>query len=151
MKFEKSLFKPSSRRADGFTLVELLVTLVILTSLLVPILGFFNSSFKQNVQSKEYTRMRFLAEEEMEKLISLAYDDAQLDAFATLSGRTSFFEAGDFVVKTNIVFLDGETGNLPDRYPLRKEEDSFLKKITVSVARKDKLGGQVDLVYFKSP
>ncbi|MDD9898681.1 MAG: prepilin-type N-terminal cleavage/methylation domain-containing protein [Candidatus Melainabacteria bacterium] len=139
------------RSASGLTLIELLVSLVVISISLIPVINFFNATLRQNNQARELTKIRFLAEEEMERIISLNYHHQSLDAVGAFQGKSSFSERGKYLVKTSVIFLDPETGQVPEDYPLREEEDTNLKQITVSAARLDKLGGQVDLVYFKSP
>lgn len=139
------------RKESGVTLIELLIAVTVISVILVPILGFYNLSLRQNFRAKEETTIKFLAEEEMEKFVSLNYYDSVLDVYASPVGRTNFFERGDYLIKTTVIFLDPETGDIPENYPLNEQQDTFLKKVIISVARKDKVGGQVDLTYFKSP
>lgn len=139
------------RNPSGLSLIELLLSIVIISTILVPILNFYNSALRNTNETQQKTKLKFLAEEEMEKFISLEYNDSSLQAFASSGGRTNFFERGDYLVKTHIVLIDPETGEIPELYPTQASEDTFLKRITVSVARKDKSGGQVDLIYLKSP
>jgi prepilin-type N-terminal cleavage/methylation domain-containing protein len=145
------MMKNSRRNDSGVTLIELLVSLVVITSVLIPILNFFNSTLRQNNQDRELTKIRFLAEEELERVVSLTYDDSSLDAFGNSTGQTAFFEHDKYLVKQTVVLIDPETGEIPERYPYQKSDDTFLKRITISAAKQDKLGGQVDLVYLKSP
>lgn len=144
----KSIYK---RNSSGVTLLELLVSLVVITTVLITILNFYNTSIKHNSRIRELTNVKFLAEEELEKIISLPYDDKSLDTFGSSLGRTSFAERDNYIVKTHIVFIDPETGDIPERYPFQSKDDTQLKRVIISVARKDKLGGQVDLTYYKSP
>lgn len=139
------------RNNSGVTLVELLVSLAVIATILIPILNFFNSTLRQNNQDRELTKIRFLAEEELERVISLPYDDPSLDAFGNSTGQTAFFEHDKYLIKQNVVLIDPETGEIPERYPFQKSDDTFLKRVTISTAKQDKLGGQVDLVYLKSP
>ncbi len=139
------------RNNAGVTLTELLVSLVVIATVLIPILNFFNSTLRQNNQDRELTKIRFLAEEELERVISLPYDDPSLDAFGSSTGQTAFFERDKYLIKQNVVLIDPETGEIPERYPFHKADDTFLKRVIISAAKQDKLGGQVDLVYLKSP
>ncbi len=139
------------RNSSGVTLIELLVSLVVITTVLIPILNFFNSTLRQNNQDRELTKIRFLAEEELERVISLPYNDSSLDAFGSSLGQTLFMERDEYLIKQTVVLIDPETGEIPERYPFYKADDTFLKRITISAAKKDKIGGQVDLVYLKSP
>lgn len=139
------------RDSSGLTLIELLVSLVVITISLIPVINYFNATLRQNNQARELTKIRFLAEEEMERIVSLNYMHPSLDAVGAFQGKSSFSEHDDYLIKTTVIFLDPETGQIPEDYPLRETDDTHLKQITVSAARLDKLGGQVDLVYFKSP
>jgi prepilin-type N-terminal cleavage/methylation domain-containing protein len=139
------------RDNSGVSLIELLISVAIISVALVPIIGFYNSSLRQTSIVNQQTRVKFLAEEEMEKFISVEYEDASLQCYSTREGNLSFFERNEFLVKTQVVFIDPMTMDLPDIYPNKKENDTNLKRITVSVSRKDGQGGQVNLVYFKSP
>ena len=87
----------------------------------------------------------------MEKFVSIEYRDPSLECYATTAGNVNFYEKNEFLVKTQVVFIYPMTMELPDLYPVKSEEDTKLKRITVSVARKDAQGGQVNLVYYKSP
>ena len=143
--------RKTRRDSSGLTLIELLVSLVVISISLVPVINYFNATIRQNNQARELTKLKFLAEEEMEKIISLNYKHPSLTASGSSKGTSSFAERDNYLVKTNVVFIDPETGQIPERYPIREEDDPFLKRITISTARLDKLGGQVDMVYFKSP
>jgi hypothetical protein len=69
----------------------------------------------------------------------------------SFAGKTSFYEKDDYIVKVNVILLDPATGEVPEIYPVSREQDTRLKRITVSVARRDRVGGQVDMIYLKSP
>jgi prepilin-type N-terminal cleavage/methylation domain-containing protein len=139
------------RSNQGLSLLELLVTVVILSMIVVPIINFYNAALRNTVKTQETTKLKFLAEEEMEKFISLEYNDRLLQAFSNSTGVTNFFERGEYLIKTNVIFIDPATGEVPELYPNQEKDDTFLKQITVSVARKNRMGGQVDLIYLKSP
>lgn len=141
----------SQRSSKGVTLVELLVSLVVISFALIPIVNFYNYYLMQSNRTHQESRLKFLGQEEMERMIALDYRNSALDCFGSTSGRTEFFEKGEFLVKTNVVFLDPETGERPEIYPASEEDDTQLKKVTVSVARANQGSSQVDFVYFKSP
>lgn len=140
-----------SRNNSGLTLVELLISLVVISFALVPIINFYNYYLRETNNTHQLTRLKFLAQEEMERVIALNYRDSSLDCFSNTAGRTSFYERDDFLVKTNIVFIDPETGEKPDLYPSSDEDDTQLKKVTISVSKQNPESDQVDLIYFKSP
>jgi prepilin-type N-terminal cleavage/methylation domain-containing protein len=138
------------RSESGVTLTELMVSLVITSVILVAILSFYGTSIRQNLVDKARSEIKFLAEQEMEKLLSLPYDSNTLGAFS--SERSDVYELNtNFIVKRKIAILDPEKGTVKDPYPNSKEEDPHLKQITISVTRKDGLGGQIDMINFKTP
>ena len=141
----------SLRNNQGVSLAELLISVVIISTILIPIISFYNASLRQTNLSNQKSRVMFLAEEESEKLISLEFNDPSLDCYATTAGNTNFLERDEFLIKTHVVFIDPMTMDLPELYPVNKEESTNLKRITVSVARKDGQGGQINFVYYKSP
>ena len=51
------------RNNQGVSLVELLISVVIISVVLVPIIGFYNSSLRQTSISNQKSRVSFLAEE----------------------------------------------------------------------------------------
>ncbi len=139
------------RSNKGISILELLVTVVITVTVITVIINFYNLALRKTNRFQQQSKLKFLAEEEMEKFISIRYDDSSLSAFSNPGGITNYYEKGAFLVKTHVVFLDPKTLLPPEKYPNKKLDDTYLKKITVSTARKDQLGGQVDLVYFKTP
>lgn len=143
--------KQRNRNSRGMTLSELLITLVVLGLALAPIVNFFSSSLNQSNENRVRTQARYLAEEELEKVISLDYFDTELDVYSNPLGRTQFLELDTFLVKVNIVLVDPKTLTIADPYPTQKEDDTFMKKVTISAARRDYVGGQVDVIYYKSP
>ncbi len=147
----KTVINRFKRSSSGVTLVELLVSIAIISGVLVAILQFYNQAIKHNYQAQEKTSLKFLAEEEIEKLISLPYDSPSLEVFGNNQGRVYFYEKNNYLIKTHIVFLDPATGDIPERYPYNSDQDTLLKKLTISVARKDNIGGQVNFIYYKSP
>lgn len=87
----------------------------------------------------------------MERFVALDYRNSALDCYGNTAGRTDFYERDDFLVRTNVVFMDPETGERPELYPSSEKDDTQLKKIIISVSKKDQGSSQVDFVYFKSP
>lgn len=141
----------STRNNKGISILELLVTVVIIVTVITVIISFYTLALRQTNRFQQQSKLKFLAEEEMEKFISIRYDDNSLSAFSNPAGITNYYEKGEFLVKTHVVFLDPKTMLPPERYPNKKADDTYLKKVTVSTARKDQLGGQVDLIFFKTP
>jgi len=141
----------SKRSSSGITLMELLVSLVIISSSLVAILSVYSTTIRLNLQNEARSRSKFYAEQEMERLLSLPYVSRELDAYGSFNGTTQLFEYKGYIIKTKIIFFDPTTGLPPEIYPFNEKEDPNLKELTVSVVRKDGLGGQVDLINYKSP
>jgi prepilin-type N-terminal cleavage/methylation domain-containing protein len=139
------------RSNQGVTLVELLISLVIISFALIPIVNFYNFYLRETNRTHQETRLKFLAQEEMERFIALDYRDSALDCFSNTTGVTNFYERDDFLVKTNVVFIDPETGEIPEIYPASTNDDTLLKRVTVSVSKQNQNSNQVDFVYFKSP
>ena len=139
------------RSNRGVTLVELLLSVVVISFVLIPIVNFYNYYLRQTNNTNQETRLKFLAQEEMERFIALDYRNSALNCYNNTAGNTTFYERDDFLVKTNVVFIDPETGDRPDLYPSSDEDDTQLKKITISVSKKAPGSEQVDFIYFKSP
>lgn len=139
------------KNQKGVTLVELLISIVVISFSLIPIVNFYNYYLRQSNRTHQETRLKFLAQEEMERFIALDYRNSSLDCYGNTAGRTNFYERDDFLVKTNVVFVDAETGERPEIYPASEDDDTQLKQITISVSKKNQGSSQVDFVYFKSP
>jgi prepilin-type N-terminal cleavage/methylation domain-containing protein len=139
------------KNQKGVTLVELLISLVVISFTLIPIVNFYNYYLRQTNRTHQETRLKFLAQEEMERFVALDYRNSALDCYGNTAGRTDFYERDDFLVRTNVVFMDPETGERPELYPSSEKDDTQLKKIIISVSKKDQGSSQVDFVYFKSP
>lgn len=141
----------TTRSASGLSLIELLMTIVVLSVLFVGILHYYSSSLRATTLSESRSTAKFLAEQEMERLRSLEYTDSDLDAFNSFDGAVQFYENKLYIIKAIVVFIDPSTGDVKEPYPVAQDDDTHLKRITVSAARKDGLGGQVDLVSYLSP
>jgi hypothetical protein len=139
------------RSKSGLTLVEILISLTVITMALVPIINFYNYYLKENFKSNVKTQLKFLAQEEVEKVIAMDYRSKQLECFGSTAGLTNFYEKENFLIKTNVVFLDPETGELPESYPASDKDDTQLKRVTISVSKKNPGSEQVDMIYFKTP
>lgn len=140
------------RSASGLSVLELLISITIITTVLVTILGYYNSSIKYGLKSRARSELKYIAESEMERLLSLPYSSPTLDCYGLPVGKTDFrIDQEKFLIKTNVVFLDPDTGDIPNEIPTSREDDTHLKRLTVSAARVDGLGSQIDLINFKTP
>jgi type II secretory pathway pseudopilin PulG len=68
------------RRETGVTLVELLIATFLLALILLAIAPLFITSVKSNYAANEYTSIHNIARDRLEQLMSLPFNDAQLDA-----------------------------------------------------------------------
>ena len=139
------------RSQSGFSLLELLISIVIISSVLAGILNVYNTALRLNTLTSAKASAKFHAEQEMERLLSLDYNAPEIDAFNNFEGVVNFFEDEDYLLKTNVVFIDPTTGEIKEPYPVSPEDDTRLKRVIVSAIRKDGIGGQVDLVTYISP
>jgi len=134
------------------SLIEILIAVAIISSALVSILGFYNYAIRAGLKSKSQTELKYIAEQEMERLVSLPYSSAELDSYGAFAGRINYLIKEDkYLIKTTVIYLDPDSGEVAENVPRGPREDTHLKKIIVSAARIDGVGGQIDLVTFKSP
>lgn len=68
------------RREAGVTLVELLIATFLLALILLAIAPLFITSVKSNYAANEYTSIHNIARDRLEQLMSLPFNDPQLDA-----------------------------------------------------------------------
>src|SRR6266487_2830825 len=66
-------------REAGLTLIELLLALALLALVLLGIAPLFVASVKSNYSANEYTSIHVLARDRLEQLMSMPFDDPQLD------------------------------------------------------------------------
>ncbi len=139
------------RNQSGITLVELLITIIVLSTSLVAIFQFYATSLRSTTKTESRSKSKFLAEQEIERFRALDYNDPELDAFNNFAGKVQFFEDELFVIKSKVTFIDPKTAIAAEPYPVSFEEDTHLKEVIVSVVRKDGIGGQVDLTTYITP
>ncbi len=141
-----------SRSNSGLSLIEILVAIAIISTVLLSILGFYNYSVRMNFRSQSQTELKYIAEQEMERLLSLPYSSPELDCYGAFAGRVNYYIKDDkYLVKSTVIFMSPDSGELEDNVPRSPKDDTHLKKIIVSAARLDAVGGQVDLVTFRTP
>ena len=134
------------RNQSGQTLVELMVSIVIITSALSAIVAIFPFIIQSNAKIQAQNKAALLAQSELETLKGLNYYDTSLDALGTVEGMNLLKEEGDYYVRIKVKYIDSKTGEAPETYPTDLSEDTGLKEIKVSVKRKDGIGNQADLV-----
>lgn len=94
--------RPSSRRLrrlhteDGFTLVELLVAILLLTVGLLGLIGAFDSARKLNLLSERRTSMAHRAQLEIERLQAIPYSELAMSSAPT---HSSSITNPDYYVK----------------------------------------------------
>lgn len=138
------------RNQSGQSLIELMVSVVIITTALSGIIAIFPYIIQKNVRIQMQSQAVNLAQNEWEKLRSLRYYDPELDALGGPEGMAVIKQEGNFLVRVTVKYIDPKTGLPPEKYPLDLSEDPGLKEVTVSVKRKDNVGGQANLVTYFS-
>lgn len=78
------------RKKNGFTLVEVLVSLAIISIALVLLLELFNNSVKFSASSKAKYDALTIASTEIETLTSKPYSDVTSNTFTKVLGKNSF-------------------------------------------------------------
>ncbi len=111
---KKKAFKRESRN-DGFTLIEVLVTLLILTVVLTALLSCFIQGFDILTRMKQMTIATQSIQKELESIRSLPYSD--------------ILSLDDAFTNDNLTYLENSSGiiNLEDSV------GSEIKKLTVSL------------------
>lgn len=138
------------RSQIGQSLIELMVSLVIITVALSGVIAIFPYVIQKNVRIQMQSQAVNLAQNEWERLRALSYFDPALDAIGSSEGMTSIKAVDNFLVRVTIKYVDPKTAKPPRNYPTDASHDTGLKEITVSVKRKDNVGSQVNLVTYFS-
>lgn len=138
------------RNQSGQSLLELMVSIVIITSALAGIIAIFPFIIQKNLKVQKQTEAVNVAQSEIEKLRSLSYFDQDLDALGSLQGMSVLKNIDNYLVRIVIKYVDPKSGEMPEEYPLDLSQDTGLKKVEVSVKRKDGIGGQVNFITFLS-
>ena len=66
---------PAAARAEGFTLIEALVAVLILGLIALSVLGLFSSSTQLNASGIDYTTLTNVAKDQLERLVGMPYFD----------------------------------------------------------------------------
>lgn len=134
----------------GQSMIELMVSIVIITTALSGIIAIFPYIIQKNVKIKMQTEAVNIAQSEVEKLKALSYYDEKLNALALPEGMSITEKKGDYLVRTTIKYVDSALCKVPSSYPNEISQDTGLKEISVSVIREDRAISQVDIVTYIS-
>ena len=104
-------------RKKGFTLVELIMTMVIVGLIAVPLSISLTAQVQSTVQSGAYTTALNLARFEMEKVSNLAYASIASASFSNYQGYS-------YDLTRTVIYAQGDAGSVES-----------LKKITVSLTQ----------------
>ena len=138
------------RNQSGQSLIELMVSIVIITTALAGIVAMFPYIIQKNVRIQKQNEAISIAQNEWEKLRALNYFDPDLDALGSIDGMVTIKPERDYLIRVTVKYVDSKTAKVPDEYPSDISKDTGLKEITVSVKRKDNIGTQVNLVTYFS-
>ena len=110
---------PTSGRECGYSLVEVLAAIVVLTVAIIPMVGMFDAALGAVTASGDYDAARACAGQELEQIKSLPYE-------AVGGGPPGgACETSGFAYEVNMEFVDAELQ--------RVEEDRGLAKVRVTV------------------
>lgn len=138
------------RNQSGQSLVELMVSIVIITVALSGVIAIFPYIIQKNVRIQMQNKAVNLLQNELERLRSLRYYDQELDALGSQEGMVTVKQVEDYLVRITVKYIDPKTSLVPKDYPTEISDDTGLKELTVSVKRKDNVGSQANLVTYFS-
>lgn len=138
------------RNQSGQSLIELMVSVVIITVALAGIVAIFPYIIQKNVKIKMQTEAINIAQSELEKLKALSYYDERLNALTLPEGMSVTEKKGNYLVRTIVKYVDSDSGKVPSSYPIDISQDTGLKEVSVSVIRDDGASSQVNIVSYIS-
>lgn len=138
------------RNQSGQSLIELMVSVVIITVALSGIVALFPYIIQKNVRIQMQNKAINIAQNELERLRALEYYSSELDALPGPEGMSSIRTIEDYLVRITVKYIDPKSGKIPDIYPGDVSQDTGLKEVAVSVKRKDNVGSQVNLLTYFS-
>ena len=115
------MWTENASRESGYSLVELMVAIVVLTVAILPMVNMFDAGLRAATASGDHDAARACAGQRLEQARSLPYEVVA----AGLPGGTCEPSGFDYTVRTE--FVDGELRDAG--------EDQGLTKVTVTVAR----------------
>lgn len=138
------------RSQSGQSLIELMVSIVIITTALSGIIAIFPYIVQKNVKIQKQNEAINIAQNELERLRALRYYDQELDALGGVQGMSIVKSVDNYLIRVAVKYVDPKTGQPPEVYPTEISEDTGLKEITVGVKRNDNIGFQANLITYFS-
>ena len=138
------------RNESGQSLIELMVSIVIITVALSGVVAIFPYIIQKNAKIGLQQQAANLLQSEAEKLRALRYYDDKLNALGNSQGITTIRTEGNFIIRTVVKYVDPVTGKPPEEYPYEISEDPGLKEVSISVKNKNNIGSQVNLITYFS-
>ena len=138
------------RNQLGQSLIELMVSIVIITTALSGIIAIFPYIIQKNVRIQMQNKAIHIAQNELERIRALKYYDSELDALGGSQGMSVIKTVDEYLLRVTVRYIDPQTGLIPEVYPTDVSEDPGLKEVAVSVKRKDNVGFQANLVTYFS-
>ena len=127
------MVRRSLKNEAGYSLVEVMAAIVILTVAIIPIVGMFDAALKSTGTSGDYDKARALAGQQLERAKSLSYEDAR-DEFPagsstpnptyTSSSQTAGVPSGFASYTVEKRFIDEQLADSPT--------DEGMMKVTVN-------------------
>ena len=138
------------RNQSGQSLIELMVSIVIITVALSGIIAIFPYIVQKNVRIQMQNNAVNIAQSELERLRGLPYYDKELDALGSIEGMIEIKQVENYLTRVTVQYVDPATSAPPEDYPLDVSQDTGLKEVTVSVKRRDNVGAQINLITYIS-
>lgn len=138
------------RNQVGQSLIELMVSIVIITVALSGVIAIFPFIIQKNVRIQMQNKAVNIAQNELERLRGLRYFDQELDALSGPDGMILTKTIDDYLLRITVKYVDPQTGKIPETYPQDITQDTGLKEVTVSVKRKDNVGFQANMITYFS-
>ena len=138
------------RNQFGQSLIELMVSIVIITVALSGVVAIFPYIIQKNARIQMQNKAVNIAQSELEKLRALHYYNEELNALGGPDGMVTVKPVENYLLRVSVKYVDPRSGVTPQIYPQEVSEDTGLKEVTVSVKRKDNVGSQVNLVTYFS-
>ena len=117
MQNERGLVRRSAKREDGMTLVEVLISTLVLTVGLVAVAGLLAVTTTAQIGARESARSVRLAQEKIDELVKLPFSDAQVAVGGSLDENSANHnEAGDDGITIRWLVAEGPTLNGDTRF-----------------------------------